>query len=235
MKAPAPQALDAGPPAIDEAIGDEVGTHAELEGHHILIHVVADHQALLGLPADLFEQVLVVGEVGFGIAAPLIGRDGLEVSGLKTRPAYALMGSLPREERGGGQDQLIALVIQVFDHLDGAFASRRRTLQLIEFPTIEGSEAGIERLTVDATGCRERAIETLFVGRRALALKDHRLHPGEHAFNGRLHLVAKGRTVLAKEVEIAVYERVMVEGQKRSVQIEEDGGDGTEIHPLMVG
>ena len=100
---PAPGAAHLAAAAVEQAGRQQEGTHAQhFGGADVLVHIIAHHDAVFRLRAQLLQQILIVCGVWLAEAAVLVGGDELKILRLQSGPADALAGG-DGGEKGAGK------------------------------------------------------------------------------------------------------------------------------------
>ena len=134
--------------AIDQAVGDQVGAKAQSGRYHVLVDVVADHQALLRMDAADRTDLLIIIEVRLAGGGIVIGGDILKIIDIQSCPFDAGVGSGFRKDRIGRHDQADAATFEIVDalsrkRLHTGFGTSRDKLAPVEFVDLPGKDAHI--------------------------------------------------------------------------------------------
>ena len=124
--------------AVDQTVGQQKDLHPQRLDDHILLHVVSDHQALLGARADAVEQVLVVGKIGLAVAAVFVGGVEHEIVGRESCPGDALFGGDGGEDRVGGEHGGDLLFVQQIQHCPCACIASADRGDRVKILAVEG-------------------------------------------------------------------------------------------------
>ena len=137
IKIPVVPGTDIGVAFVDQIVSQQKYLHAQCFGNHILIHIVADHDAVGGFTVDLCQDIAVIGGIGLTVAAVFVGGNPFKILRLQAGPTDTTLGGNSGEKGIGSQYNTAA---KLFQQINYGFCLRCKTarqLYLLEIGTVK--------------------------------------------------------------------------------------------------